>query len=205
LEKLDKTNKNLQKTWQKAWKNLHSLAGGGAGLWPPFLSYVLRENRLGKTDGIQLRRLAAADAPVAAALIRAAFALQGTVTDPPSSALRETAEIVAEKLARGGGAGLERDGELIGVALWAPQENALYVGRLAVVPSWRGRGLSSRLLQEAEAEAKRRALHRLRLHARIELPANGRLFARHGFVEVEVRAHPGYAEPTFAVMEKTLR
>ena len=156
-------------------------------------------------DGIEDRLLAAADAPAAAALIRAAFADQGKATDPPSSALRETPEIVAEKLVKGGGAGLERDGRLIGVVLWAPQEDALYVGRLAVAPAWRGRGLAGRLLQAAEAEAARRGFARLRLHARIELPSNRRLFARHGFVEVELRAHLGYAEPTFAVMEKTLR
>jgi GNAT superfamily N-acetyltransferase len=156
-------------------------------------------------DGIENRLLLAADAPVAAALIRAAFADQGMVTDPPSSALRETAEIVVEKLAMGGGVGLERDGGLIGLVLWAPQEDALYVGRLAVAPAWRGHGLAGRLLQAAETEARRRAIGRLRLQARIELSLNRRLFARHGFVEVGFRAHPGYAEPTIAVMEKTLR
>ena len=162
-------------------------------------------NTASETQGIEVRRLAAADAPIAAALIRGAFALQGKVTDPPSSALRETAEIVAEKLARGGGAGLERDRGLIGVALWAPEGDALYVGRLAVALYWRGLGLAGRLLQAAEAEAGRRGLARVRLNARIELPSNRRLFARHGFVEIELRAHPGYANPTIAVMEKTSR
>ncbi len=156
-------------------------------------------------DAIETRGLLAADAPGAAALIRAAFADQGKATDPPSSALCETTEIVVEKLAMGGGAGLERDGRLIGLVLWAPQQDALYVGRLAVAPPWRGRGLAGRLLQAAEAEAARRGFARLRLHARIELPSNRRLFARQNFVEVELRAHPGYAGPTIVVMEKALR
>ena len=157
-----------------------------------------------KMDGIDTRRLTSADASAAAALIRAAFADQGKVTDPPSSALRETAEIVAEKLGKGGGAGLDREGALIGVVLWAPQECALYIGRLAVTPSLRGRGLAGRLLLAAEVEARRRAIARLRLDARIELPSNRRLFSRHGFADVELRAHSGYAVPTFAVMEKEL-
>jgi GNAT superfamily N-acetyltransferase len=156
-------------------------------------------------DGIELRPLLLADAPAAAALIREAFAYQGKVTNPPSSALRETAEIVVEKLANGGGVGLATDGKLIGVTLWMPQGEALYVGRVAVTPTWRRRGLAGRLLQAAEAEARRRGLRRLRLHARLELLSNRRLFAGHGFVEVERRAHPGYAQPTFAVMEKVLR
>lgn len=47
-------------------------------------------------------------------------------------------------------------------------------------------------------------LELLRLHARLELPMNRRLFARRGFVEVGVRTHPGYIRPTFAVMEKAM-
>jgi len=160
---------------------------------------------MGNRDTIEMRLLSPIDAPAAADLIRAAFADQGRATDPPSSALRETAEIVAEKLGNGGGAALANNAALIGVVLWTPQEDALYVGRLAVAPSWRGRGLAGRLLQAAEAEARRQGYARVRLHARIELPANRRLFARHGFAVVEVRAHPGYGGPTFAVMEKDLR
>ena len=150
------------------------------------------------------RRLTASDPAAAAAVIRIAFAEQGAVTDPPSSALGETAEIVADKLGSGGGAGLEYQGGLIGVVLWTPQEDELYLGRLAVSPAWRGRGLAGRLIDAAEAEARRRGLELLRLHARLELPMNRRLFARRGFVEVGVRAHPGYIRPTFAVMEKAM-
>ena len=156
------------------------------------------------TDEFEVRLLSPEDAPAAADLMRAAFADQGRATDPPSSALRETAEIVAEKLAKGGGAGLDCEGALIGIVLWTPQEDALYVGRLAVTPSWRGRGLAGRLLRAAEAEARRREINRLRLHVRIELSANHRLFTRHGFLQVALRAHPGWVDPTFAVMEKAL-
>jgi GNAT superfamily N-acetyltransferase len=150
------------------------------------------------------RHLRPSDAAAAAALIRAAFAEQGKTTDPPSSALRETAEIVAEKLAAGGGAGIERESALIGVVLWTPQADALYFGRLAVAPAWRGRGLARLLIAAAEAEARRRGFSVLRLNARLELPANRRLFARRGFADAGMRAHPGYAAPTIMVMEKAL-
>jgi GNAT superfamily N-acetyltransferase len=155
-------------------------------------------------DPFEPRRLTASDPAAAAAVIRIAFAEQGAVTDPPSSALGETAEIVADKLAKGGGAGLEYEGGLIGVVLWTVQEDALFLGRLAVSPAWRGRGLAGRLIDATEAEARRGGLELLRLHARLELPMNRRLFARRGFVEVGVRAHPGYIRPTFAVMEKAM-
>jgi GNAT superfamily N-acetyltransferase len=132
-------------------------------------------------DPFEPRRLTASDPAAAAAVIRIAFAEQGAVTDLPSSALGETAEIVADKLAKGGGAGLEYEGGLICVVPWTLQEDALYLGWLAVSLAWRGRGLAGRLIDAAEAEA-RRSLELLRLHARFELPMNRRLFARRGFV-----------------------
>jgi ribosomal protein S18 acetylase RimI-like enzyme len=151
-----------------------------------------------------LRGLTPADAPGVAAVIRAAFADQGALTEPPSSALRENAEAVAGKIAAGGGAGLEAAGEWVGAVLWTPQDDALYVGRLAVAPAGRGQGLAARLIAEAEVFARERGFKRLRLHARLALPMNRRLFARLGFTEVERRAHPGYDEPTFVVMEKPI-
>lgn len=39
------------------------------------------------------------------------------------------------------------------------------VGRMAVLPAWRGRGLGSRLLELAIATARQRGSHRLELHA----------------------------------------
>ena len=155
-------------------------------------------------DLIELKPLTVLDATAAAAVIRIAFADQGAVTDPPSSALRETAASIADKLAKGGGIGGERERALIGVVLWTPEDDALYLGRLAVAPAWRGGGLAGRLIDAVEAEARRRGVGWLRVQARLELPRNRLLFARRGYVEVGVRAHPGYAEPTIAVMEKAL-
>jgi predicted N-acetyltransferase YhbS len=152
----------------------------------------------------EIRPLFPSDAPEAAALIRAAFADQGIATDPPSSALRETGETVAAKLAAGGGAGgFGREG-LIGVLLWTPEPDALYLGRLAVAPAWRGRGLARTLIAAGEAEARSRGLALARAQARIALPRNRALFARLGYAEVGTRAHPGHAEPTIVMMEKAL-
>ncbi len=153
---------------------------------------------------LNLRPLAPTDAPAAAALIRAAFAEQGATTDPPSSALRETAEAVAGKITAGGGFAALHEGEMIGLVLHAPDGDALYLGRLAVAPSWRRRGLSARLLALAEAEARRQGFAKTRLRVRLELPANRSLFARHGYEEVGRLAHAGYEALTIAVMEKRL-
>jgi GNAT superfamily N-acetyltransferase len=151
-----------------------------------------------------VRAIVPADAAATAALVRAAFAVQSVVTDPLPSALRITAADVAEHLRLGGGAAAEARGELVGSALWAERDGALYVGRLAVAPAWRGRGVGRSLLAAAEEAARALALPRIRLSTRLALLDNRRLFAVCGFVEATREAHPGFAEPTFVNMEKRL-
>lgn len=151
------------------------------------------------------RPLVPADAARALALIRAAFRAQSVPTDPPSGALRETGESIAAAIAEGGGACIEEAaGEMVAALLWRPEGDGLYLGRLAVRPDRRRRGLARALVAAAEAEARRRGLTRLTLGVRLALEDNRRLFESCGFVETGRTAHAGYAQPTSADMEKRL-
>jgi GNAT superfamily N-acetyltransferase len=97
------------------------------------------------------------------------------------------------------------DGTLAGVVLWTERGGGLYFGRLAVAPSWRGRGIARALVAAAEAEARARGLPRVHLSTRLALAGNRRLFAACGFVETGQRAgHPGYDQPTLVDLEKRL-
>jgi predicted N-acetyltransferase YhbS len=154
--------------------------------------------------GFVLRPLVPGDAPSAAALIRSAFAALPVVPDPPMSALRVTAADVAAHLRNGGGAVAEADGEAVGCALWRRQDGGLYLGRIAVAPPWRGRGIARTLIAAAETAARDMRLPRLHLSTRLVLTGNRRLFAACGFVETAAHAHPGYATATFVDMEKRL-
>jgi len=153
---------------------------------------------------ISLRPLAPEDAAPVAALIRAAFAAQSVVTDPLPSALRVTEADVAAHLRAGSGVVAEVGTSLVSSVLWAAQHDGLYLGRLAVAPSWRRRGLRRALVAAAEAAARNAALPVMRLSTRLALLDNRRLFAACGFVETTREAHPGHSEPTFVNMEKRL-
>ena len=74
------------------------------------------------------------DAALIADLVRLAFAAQSRPTNPPSSALQETAATISDHLARGGGAVLERGGLMVGVVLWNEEDGALYISLLSVNP-----------------------------------------------------------------------
>ena len=155
-------------------------------------------------DVVVLRPLSISDAAIAAELIRAAFAAQPRPTRPPSSALRETAASIAEKIERGGGFGAWVEGRLAGLALWQVAGDALHVARVSVLPEWRGDGLSRRLLEACEDTARERGLRRMTLRVRLALPENERLFERLGFRRAGVETHEGFDAPTVAVMEKRL-
>jgi GNAT superfamily N-acetyltransferase len=151
-----------------------------------------------------LRPLTVWDAHEAAELIRTAFAAQSRSTDPPSSALRETAQAIAGKIADGGGFGVFEAGALIAAALWRMDGEALHVARVSVAPTRRGRGIARSLIAACETEARKRSAKRLTLKTRLELPENERLFGRFGFARLRVESHPGFEAPTTAIMEKVL-
>jgi ribosomal protein S18 acetylase RimI-like enzyme len=152
-----------------------------------------------------LRPLTVADAGEAAAVIRAAFAAQSRLTNPPSSALSETAEAIMGKIGAGGGFGVFEAGSLIAAALWSLDGDTLHMARVSVAPKARGRGIVRSLITACETEASRRGVRRMTLKTRLELPENERLFERFGFARLKIEAHPGFAAPTTAVMEKVLR
>ncbi|EJC74783.1 GNAT family N-acetyltransferase [Rhizobium hidalgonense] len=138
------------------------------------------------------------------ALILASFASMNGRIDPPSSALKLTAESLAEK-ARAEIGHVALDGErLIGCLFLRPEADCLYVGKLAVLPEVQGKGLGKRLLAIAEQTAARLGLPVLRLETRIELTDNHAVFAAWGFSRTAEKAHPGFSRTTFVEMRKAL-
>jgi len=158
----------------------------------------------GVANAVVLRPLTISEAADAAAVIRAAFSAQSGPTHPPSSALRETAESVSAKIAAGGGIGAVHYGRLVALLIWQVEGDALYIGRVSVLPAFRGRGLTRPLIGAAEAATRARGLRRMRLRVRLALPENERLFERYGFARCGLDTHEGFDAPTVAVMEKRL-
>jgi len=137
-------------------------------------------------------------------LILEAFAYMEGRIDPPSSTHRLT---VAEMAAQAGSGAVwvvedaDHPGARPVACLFAKEQgDALYLGKLAVAASHRGRGLARRLIDTAVAEARARGLARLELQTRIELTENHAAFARLGFAKSGETAHPGYHRPTSITM-----
>jgi len=153
---------------------------------------------------VTLRIATPSDASAIADLVRLAFGAQSRPTNPPSGALKETADTIRNHLLRGGGAIAEVDSAAVGTLLWEEQDDALYLSRLAVHPAHRRRGIGRALVDLAERETWRRALVRMTLGVRLVLEDNRRLFASCGFVETTLHRHEGFSEPTWVAMERRL-
>jgi len=71
------------------------------------------------------------------------------------------------------------------------------VTRVFVVPAARRRGLGTRLLDCLEDHARRHGLSTLRLDTRRDLTEARRLYARHGYREVQPSGHGRYVDHSF--------
>ncbi|MGG7567546.1 GNAT family N-acetyltransferase [Rhodovulum sp. DZ06] len=138
------------------------------------------------------------------ALLAAAFAFMEGRINPPSSLHAMSAADFAAK-AEAEILLLAHDGPaLLGCLYARPEEDALYLGKIAVAPGAQSRGIGRALVEAAAEEARARALPALRLQTRIELTENHAAFAAMGFVKTAETAHAGYARPTSITMTRRL-
>lgn len=68
-----------------------------------------------------------------------------------------------------------------------------FLSALAVGPAWRRHGVAARLLDWVEGRARTGGFDRITLHVWADNAPARRLYARHGFFEVEVAAIPWHA------------
>jgi ribosomal protein S18 acetylase RimI-like enzyme len=137
-----------------------------------------------------LRTATLEDAELIASLTRACW-----VGKPEnSSGHRETAERVRQNLEEGFGIIMEIAGRAVGSVRCYPvfevDEHgerfgpvALEIARLGILPEFRGRGLSTWLMNEAMLRATHQGIEELRLAVRTDEPALKAFYERQGFAE----------------------
>jgi ribosomal protein S18 acetylase RimI-like enzyme len=156
------------------------------------------------TEQFMLTSAVEADVPLLLSLVHAAFEEYRSLLNPPSGAHRETLETIAKKLA-GGGAYIAWNGETaLGCVLIEYEEDALYLGRLAVLPQHRRLGVARLLIDAVENQARASGLNKVSLNVRVQLPRNRAFFERLGYQFAAYHHHDGHTEPTFLSLEKYL-
>lgn len=155
-------------------------------------------------SSVILREATTADLPAALAVLQAAFEEYRTQLEPPSSVHRETVESLQARLTIGHLVLALVDDNVVGCVLYQAEPDYVYLGRLAVLPSYRGCGIGTALIDYVEDCARAMAARRVRLGVRIALHHLRERYERMGYRLVEERMHPGYAAPTYVMLEKDL-
>ncbi len=144
------------------------------------------------------------DAALVHRIMHEAFAEYRGVLDPPSSAHAETVGDVARALAAGGGALAWLGAEAVGSARYGRQPDHLAIGRIAVLPAYRGRGIGGALVTFLEGHARTLAIPEVRLEVRMTLDKNLALYERLGYQIRAIVPHPRNPDYSFAKLAKVL-
>ena len=138
-------------------------------------------------------------------VIRAAYAEYDGRLTPPSGAHDETIDTLAAKLRSGEGALAWQGNNAAGSVLFEPRDQSLYLGRLAVPPAYRRRGIGALLVAYVEQQAIARGLKQITLGVRLQLPENTAFYTKLGYDVISYGSHPGFTEPTYMNMAKQLQ
>ena len=152
---------------------------------------------------MEIKQATPQDAELLHSLVQEAFAEYRTTMVVPPSALAETLEEVRAAIETGQ-VFLAWDGpEAVGTVRYEVHPDYLYVGRLAVPPRYRGRGVGAALMVRLEELARDKGLPKVRLGTRQSMPGNLAFYSRLGYTVVERVPHT--AGPDFWVwFEKEL-
>lgn len=150
----------------------------------------------------------AAHCPAVLTLLHDAFAQQRGNLDPESGVFSETVESLIGRLQNETlRVAIDQTAAVkvpIGCILFHPEEDAIYFGRLAIHPDYRGQGIARSLIQQVEHEAAQSGYRSVILNVRIVLRDNIAFFESMGYKITSSQAHEGYATPTYFVMEKSI-
>lgn len=137
-------------------------------------------------------------------LLQKAFEyMQGRI-DPPSSLQRLNAEKLKLK-AINEVMFIAVDNELtVGCVFARVKEDHVYLGKLAVRPDCRGRGLSRMLVNRVETLTRQLGLSEVEIETRIELTENQALFEYFGYRKTAENSHPGYDRATSVCYRKNV-
>ncbi|WP_138493805.1 GNAT family N-acetyltransferase [Paenibacillus pinistramenti] len=123
---------------------------------------------------------------------------------PPSGALSETTEQIREKLSgRGGTLLVFQDSEAIGSAQYYAKEDYLYIGRISVLPQWRGQGIGKAIVSYLEELAASKSINEIRLGVRLSLPQNVDYYTKLNYKPIEEHEYPCKSDRWY-IMSKML-
>ena len=130
------------------------------------------------TDG--LRIAVEEDLPFVEAIVEAAYsAYVPIIGRKPGPMLDDYAALIRDRRVHV----LQSDGIIQGVLVLIPEENAMLLDNIAVIPAAKGSGLGRKMLMFAEQSARDAGYKSIRLYTHEKMVQNIELYSRIGYVE----------------------
>jgi len=129
------------------------------------------------------------DAPVVAALVAAAYdKCVERIGAPPGPMLDDYDDVIARHIVH-----VARSGQaIVGILVLIEKDAGILLDNIAVLPQVQGKGVGSRLLDVAKAEAQRRGYRHLDLYTHEMMTENVEIYLKRGFVETGRRTERGF-------------
>jgi ribosomal protein S18 acetylase RimI-like enzyme len=141
------------------------------------------------------------DAALVHRITQAAYAEYRGVLHPPSGVDRERVPDVERALDEGGAVLAWIGDHAVAAVRFQHMVDHLSVERLAVIPSYRGRGIARALLAYLEDMARQSHLREVRLGVRLSLPRNVALYRSLGYQSLSLHPYPEGTD-TWALLAK---
>lgn len=126
------------------------------------------------------------------------------VLNPHSGALRETVEDIRTKIEGRGGAIIVWDNaEPLGTSLYYFENDYMYIGRVSVLPTHRGRGIGRLMMTYLEELARKKCCSKTRIEVRMSLPENIHYYKNMNYMPIEEHEYPDKTDRWY-IMEKEL-
>jgi ribosomal protein S18 acetylase RimI-like enzyme len=135
-------------------------------------------------------------------IMHAAFAEYRGALPVESGAHTETDEDVLSVMRSGGAILALDDLEPVGSARFILEQDALYVGRVSVLPTHRRRGIASTMMGFCEQLALQHARPAVRIAVRDSLPSNVGLYQALGYEQVSFDPHPRGADNVWTMIKR---
>ena len=136
-----------------------------------------------------IRAAVAIDAEAVRDVVHAAYRHYiARIGKPPGPMLDDFSKRIADEQAWV----LEDDGRIAGILVLEEGPQGLLLDNIAVLPDCQGRGIGRRLIEFAEAAARRRGFSEIHLYTHALMTENIALYRRVGFVETHRVSEKGY-------------
>lgn len=139
---------------------------------------------------VQIRDATDEQIPLVYEIMKTAFAEYIGVLNPPSSVHTETLEDAKTAISKGGALLAWLDDQPVGSCRYLFHDQSCYIGRVSVLPGFRGYGIASAMVARIEKIARQYHCEWVEVTVRMEIETNMRLYQRMGFTIDKTYEHP---------------